>query len=299
MPVRGDATSPDAVLGSDPAAEGAHDSGPMGSESGEDAPTVPRHPFRRLAMTVAPVVGLLLFFALWELYVRTGDVRRTTLPTPSSVLQHVLEEPGFYWKHAKITLQEAAAGFALSFSAALLVATFMVHSAFVERATMPVIIMIQSTPVVVLAPVFLLWFGFSDWPKILVAAIICFVPFVMNAFTGLRSIDTASHQLFRSVAAGRLEIFWKLRLPHSLPYLFSAARICVGLSIVGAVVGEFFGGSTGGLGNTARVGQSRLLIDQLWGSIFVLAFMGIVLNLMVAALEARVLRWHGSHAANT
>lgn len=292
MALRGDELSADAAPGLD------EESGPPGepaASSADTPPVVARRPLRWAAMTIAPVVGLVLFFGVWELYVRLWDVRRTTLPTPTSILRHVVEEPGFYWKHAQITLKEAAAGFGISFSAALLIATLMVHSTFIEKATMPVIVLVQSTPVVVIAPVFLIWFGFSDWPKILIAALICFVPFVMNAFTGLRSIDAASHELFRSVSASRWEIFFKLRLPHSLSYLFAAGRICVGLSIVGAVVGEFFGGSTGGLGNTARTGQARLLIDQLWGSIFVLAFMGITLYLLLVAVEARVLRWHSSH----
>jgi NitT/TauT family transport system permease protein len=258
------------------------------------APTRPRRPFRRMAMLVAPIVGLVVFFGFWEFYVRAADIRPLTLPPPSRILRHVIEEPAFYWEHAQITLKEAALGFWLGFATALVVATFIAHSRFMERATLPVIILIQSTPVAVLAPVFLIWFGFNIWPKVLVAAAFCFVPFVMNAFTGLRSIDENAHELMRSVSASRAEIFWRLRLPHSLPYLFSAARLCLGLSLVGAVIGEMFAGSTGGLGNTARVGQTRLLIDQLWGSIFVLAFLGVAANLVLAVVERRVLRWHSS-----
>jgi NitT/TauT family transport system permease protein len=245
-------------------------------------------------MFVAPAVGLVVFFGLWEVYVRVADVRALTLPPPSRILRHVVEEPGFYWEHAFITMKEAALGFWLGLAAALFVATLIAHSRFMERATIPVIVLVQSTPVAVLAPVFLIWFGFNIWPKVLVAAVFCFIPFVMNAFTGLRAIDENAHELMRSVSASRFAIFWRLRLPHSLPYLFSSARICLGLSLVGAVIGEMFAGSTGGLGNTARVGQTRLLIDQLWGSIFVLALIGVVANLVLAAVEHRVLRWHSS-----
>jgi NitT/TauT family transport system permease protein len=260
----------------------------------EMAPVKPRRPFRRAAMLVAPVIGLVVMFGLWEFYVRAADIRLLTLPPPSRILRHVAEEPAFYWEHSWITIKEAALGFGLGLGTALFVATFLAHSRFLERATLPVIILVQSTPVAVLAPVFLIWFGFNIWSKVLVAAVFCFVPFVMNAFTGLRSIDENAHELMRSVSASRLEIFWRLRLPHSLPYLFSSARLCLGLSLVGAVIGEMFAGSTGGLGNTARVGQTRLLIDQLWGSIFVLAFIGVAANLVLAAIESRVLRWHSS-----
>ncbi len=249
---------------------------------------------RRSAMTVAPIVGLVVVFGIWEFYVRVFDISRLTLPTPSSIIVHVVDEPGFYWRHAQVTLLEAVWGYGLALAAALIVATFMAHSRFVERASMPVIVLLQSTPVAVLAPVFLIWFGFGYWPKVLVATVFCYIPFTINEFTGLRSVDPSAYELLRSVSAGRVEIFVKLRFPQSLPYLFSAGRLCVGLALVGAVIGEMFGGSTEGLGNTARVGQMRLLIDQLWGSIFVLAFIGVIGNLLLAAVETRVLRWHSS-----
>lgn len=276
------------------AAQEASQDEPTPTFDPEMAPVKPRRPFRRAAMLVAPVIGLAVMFGLWEFYVRAADIRLLTLPPPSRILRHVAEEPAFYWEHSWITIKEAALGFGLGLGAALFVATFLAHSRFLERSTLPVIILVQSTPVAILAPVFLIWFGFNIWSKVLVAAVFCFVPFVMNAFTGLRSIDENAHELMRSVSASRLEIFWRLRLPHSLPYLFSSARLCLGLSLVGAVIGEMFAGSTGGLGNTARVGQTRLLIDQLWGSIFVLAFIGVAANLVLAAIESRVLRWHSS-----
>ena len=133
----------------------------------EQAPAPPRQLVRRLAILVAPAVGLVLIFGLWELYVQATGVRPITLPPPSRILRHVVEEPGFYWEHSWITMQEAALGFWLGFAAALIVATFMAHSRFVERSTIPVIVLLQSTPVAVLAPVFLIWFGSTSGRKLL------------------------------------------------------------------------------------------------------------------------------------
>lgn len=256
-------------------------------------PQPPQH-LRRSAMTVAPIVGLIVVFGIWEFYVRVFDISRLTLPTPTSILVHLVDEPGFYWRHARVTLYEAAMGYGIALGASIIVATLMAHSRFAERASMPVIVLLQSTPVAVLAPVFLIWFGFTHWPKVLVATVFCYIPFTINGFTGLRSVDPNAYELLRSVSASKVEIFAKLRFPQSLPYFFSAGRLCVGLALVGAVIGEMFGGSTEGLGNTARVGQTRLLIDQLWGSIFVLACIGVIGNLLLAAIETRVLRWHSS-----
>lgn len=259
----------------------------------DEPPAEERQRIRRFLLGVAPFSGIVAFFVGWELYVRVADVRPLTLPLPSDVLHHVLTNPGFYWQHGVVTLQEAFWGFWLAFIVAVVVATAMAHSRFLERATMPVIVLIQSTPVAVLVPIFIIWFGFSPWPKVLTAALFAWIPFVANALTGLRAVDEDTYELMRSVDASRWEIYWHLRVPHSLPYLFSAARICVGLALVGAVIGEFFN-STEGLGNTARVAQSRVLVDQLWGSVFVLAFIGIVLVLVLSAVERRVLRWHSS-----
>ncbi len=259
----------------------------------EEPPEAPRRPVRRAALLVAPFAGLTAFFVGWEIYVVVRNLRPLTLPLPSEVIIHVVENPGFYSRNGLVTIQEAFWGFWIAFFAALFVATWMAHSQFMERATMPVIVLMQSTPVAVLVPIFLLWFGFSPWPKILTAMLFAWVPFVANALIGLRSIDSETHELLRSVNASRWEIYWRLRIPHSLPYLFAAGRICVGLALVGAVVGEFFN-SREGLGNAARVAQSRLLVEQLWGSVFVLAFIGVAFVLLLIAVERRVLRWHSS-----
>ncbi|MFK7917027.1 MAG: ABC transporter permease [Ilumatobacter sp.] len=263
---------------------------------GDVPPAEATHRVHSLLLAVAPVLGLAAVFIGWEAYVRLRDLRPLTLPRPSDIFIHVFENPSFYWENGLVTLTEASAGFVIAFIVAVLAATVMAHSRFMERAGLPVIVLIQSTPIAVLVPVFLLWFGFSPWPKILTAALFAWVPFVANALTGLRAIDPDTHELLRSTNASSWEIFWKLRVPHALPYLFSAARICIGLALVGAVIGEFFNSSEG-LGNAARVGQSQpALNEQLWGSVFVLAFIGVVAVLVLAAIERRVLRWHPSQS---
>lgn len=250
--------------------------------------------WRRIAGVVAPLAGLTLFFGLWESYVRLFDVRPLTLPAPSRVVAHAVGDAGFYADNAMVTVTEAFLGLLLAFFAAMSIATAMAHSRLVERASWPVIVLVQSTPVVVLAPVFLRWFGFGITPKILVAALFAFVPFVSNAVTGLRSVDADRLDLLHSVDASTAEIFWRLRLPSALPALFAAGRICISLSLIGAVIGEFYGSSTAGLGYVNRVASSRTLVDQQWASIFVLSFIGITGTLLLLVIERRVLRWHAS-----
>jgi NitT/TauT family transport system permease protein len=260
-----------------------------------DLPPPPPHRVRRAVTIVAPALGLTVLFVGWELYVRIFDVRKLVLPRPSEIVAHVWDNLDFYVEQSWITIQEAWWGFFGALVVALVVATFMVHSRIIERATMPVIVLIQSVPVAAIAPVFLIWFGFRSMAaKALVAGLFAFVPFVANAFAGLRGIDPYAHELMSTVHASRRAVFWRLRLPTSLPYLFAAARICVGLALVGAVIGELYTGSVGGLGYQVATAQRRSLVEQLWGSIFVLAFIGVVAVLGVMLLERRLLRWHAS-----
>jgi NitT/TauT family transport system permease protein len=260
-----------------------------------DIPPPPRHPVRSFVTAIAPALGLVTLFVGWELYVRIFDVRKLILPKPSDIFRHVFENLGFYAEQSWITIQEAFWGFVGALVVAVVVAAVMVHSRIMERATMPVIVLLQSVPVAAIAPVFLIWFGFrSMLAKALVAGLFAFIPFVANAFAGFRAIDPHTHELMRSVHASRSSVFRRLRVPTSLPYLFAAARICVGLALVGAVIGELYTGSVGGLGYQVATAQRRSLVEQLWGSIFVLAFIGVVSVLAVMLLERRLLRWHHS-----
>ncbi len=253
---------------------------------------------KRYALALAPVSGIAGFFALWELYVRIFDVRPLTLPRPSRIIAHVSNNLGFYSEQAAVTVTEALVGLVIAFVVAMVVATAMAHSNFVERASWPVIVLIQSTPIVVLVPVFIRWLGFGMAPKIAIAALFAFVPFVSNAVTGLRSIDADRLDLLHSVNASGREIFWRLRFPSALPALFAAGRICISLALIGAVIGEYYGSSTAGLGTVSQRAASRAMVDEQWGAIFVASFVGITATLVLLACERRVLRWHASTQQN-
>jgi NitT/TauT family transport system permease protein len=160
----------------------------------------------------------------------------------------------------------------------------------------PLAVLIQVTPLIAYAPALVIWLGFGLKPILVGTALVCFVPFLFNAVTGFRSIDPATHELLRSVDASKREVFVRLRVPHSLPYLFSAGRIAIGLALIGAVLTEFFAGVDQGLGWAIKVAQARNLTLQLWGSIFVLAFLGGVAMVLLGLLERSVLRWHPSQA---
>ena len=256
-----------------------------------------RRPSRtgRVVRAVAPpIVGVGGFLLLWQLLVTVLDIQQFELPAPWPILQHIASDPWFYISNARVTLWEAFLGFWLGLAGALAAATVMAHSRFVEQAITPLAVLVQVTPLIAYAPALVIWLGFGMKPILVGTALVCFVPFLFNAVVGFRSIDPATHELLRSVDASKWEVFRRLRVPHALPYLFSAARIAVGLALIGAVLTEFFAGVTSGLGWAVKVAQSRNLALQLWGSIFVLAFLGAAGIFLIGVLERVVLRWHSS-----
>ncbi len=243
----------------------------------------------------APVIGVVVFFGLWQFAVTWFDIPRYQLPAPWDVVQHIADDPAFYIRNGRVTAWEAFLGFTIALGLGLTGGTIMAHSRFIERAALPLAVLIQVTPIIAYAPAIVIWFGLGIKSILVITTLVCFVPFLINSVAGLRSVDPNLLELAHSVDARKLVIFWRLRLPSSLPFLFSAARIAVGLALIGAVLGEFFGSSEG-LGYSIKVAQARpiQLIDQLWGSIFVLGLMGATATLFISALERAVLHWHSS-----
>jgi len=244
---------------------------------------------------IAPIVGVIGFLLTWQVIVLVFDIPKYELPKPTDILSHLSSDLDFYVRNARTTLWEAGLAFCLAFVIALVVATVMAHSRFIDNAIQPIAVLIQVTPIIAYAPAIVIWTGTGTRPIVIITSMVCFVPFLLNGVSGLRSVDPNLLELARSVDATRREIFWRLRLPSALPYLFSAARIAVGLALIGAVLGEFFAYVNQGLGAAIKIAQARPnLRMQLWGSIYVLAFIGAVATLLITLLERRALRWHAS-----
>ena len=259
-----------------------------------DAPPPERSLLRAVLMTLAPAIGVVGFLVLWQTTVRLLHIPRYELPAPWDILRHLASDPGYYWTNGRRTAWEATLGFLLALVAGVGGGSLMAHSRFVDRAMQPLAVQVQVTPIIAYAPAIVIWLGFGLEPILFLTSLVCVVPFLLNAVTGLRAVDANVLELARSVDASRREIFWRLRIPSALPYLFTAARISVGLALIGAVLGEFFGGVTKGLGYSVKLAQSRNLPLQLWGSVFVLALVGSLATVAIGALERVLLRWHAS-----
>ena len=240
-----------------------------------------------------PVVALAVAVAAWEAWTRAARVPEYIVPAPSVVLQRLAGDVGYFALHGGITLAEALGGFALGAAVAFAGATLMAHSRFLERSLLPLAILVKVTPIVAVAPLFAIWFGLGSLPKVLIAGLITFFPVLVNGMVGLRAVNPDALDFFRSLAASRADIYLKLRLPSSLPYLFAAFRIAIPLAVIGAVVGEFFSGNTG-LGWVIITAHYNLDMPTLFAAVLVLAFFGVALTALTAYAERRMLFWHES-----
>jgi len=253
-------------------------------------------PISALGYLAPAAMAALVLMMGWELWVRLSDMPVYIVPGPLAVLRRLFGDVGFFAGHGATTLMEAGAGFFLGSLVAVAAATLMAHSRMLERILLPLAVVVKVTPIVAIAPLFVIWFGFGSTPKILIAAIITFFPVMVNANVGLRAVDPGALDLFRSLHASRAEILLKLRAPSSLPYLFAAFRIAVPLSVIGAVVGEWFTGDQG-LGSVIIVAHNDLDTPTLFAAIFSLAIIGVSLTLATFYVEKRMLFWHDSFLA--
>ena len=238
-----------------------------------------------------PTLALAAVVAVWELWTRLADVPVYIVPAPSVVGSKLLSEPGYFAGHAASTLVVAMGGFALGTAVAVLYAALMSQSQLLERALYPLALLVKVVPVLVWGVLFVVWFGFGPTPKVLIAALITFFPVLVNALAGLRAANTEYLDLFRSLNASRAQVFWKLRAPGSLPYLFAAFRIAIPLAVIGAFVAEYFTGDRG-IGSIISVAHSNLDMPTLYSAVIVLAAMGVALTAVTSELERRVLFWH-------
>ncbi len=219
------------------------------------------------------------------------------LPPLPSVFDSLSGHLSYYVRNAGITLGEALAGLGMAFVAAFVRAVLVSEVAVLRRAVLPIAVVLNVTPVIAIAPPLVVAFGFGPAPKLIITALICFFPILINTAAGLRSLPVPALQVYQTMKASRLELLVHLRIPNALPYLFAALRIVTPLSIIGAVVAELSAsGSVGGLGSVISVASSMNQLPVVYAAIFVLAVMGVLLMLIITLAERRALRWHESSA---
>ena len=230
----------------------------------------------------------------WSVSVRLLEVPEYIIPSPAAVGSRLIGDPSYFAFHGMITLMESLGGFALGSAVAVVAAVAMAHARILERVIYPIALLVKVTPIVAVAPLFVIWFGLGSFPKVMIAALITFFPVMVNVFVGLKSVNPTTLDFFQLLDANRLQILLKLRAPSALPYLLAAFRIAVPLSVIGAVVGEWFTGDRG-LGSVIIVAHHNIDTPTLFSAVAVLALIGLGLTGLTALAERRLLFWHESH----
>jgi NitT/TauT family transport system permease protein len=234
------------------------------------------------------VTGLLL----WEAIVYLFSIEFYLLPAPHVIVQSLRETYPFLVEAGLYTFTEAVVGFALGCGGGILAAIAATTSPGFAALLLPYAVASASVPIIALAPLAIVWFGVEQGSKIAIVVLMTFFPTFVSTVRGLSSVTPQSLELMRSYAASERQVFLKIRLPHSLPMIFTALRACATLAMIGAVVSEFFGGPVKSLGvyikSTAALFQTR----QAWSAILVACALGLLFYFAVVLVERLAMPWH-------
>jgi NitT/TauT family transport system permease protein len=253
----------------------------------------------RRAQDWAPAVAVFICgIAAWEGLVRGLDVQRFLLPPLSDILAEIKDNPDTFITAARITFVEAVGGFVMGSAAAILVALLLARWRGLGSAIMPYAIAANAVPIIAFAPITNNWFGAIDpESKMAIAAIICFFPVFVNTLRGLTSVRPEQIELMRSYAAGDLDVFRRVRIPNALPYVFTGLKVATVLAMIGAIVGDYFGGSANSLGTKIRQSAGYFDFETAWAAIIVASVLGIAFYAAVALAERLTMGWHPSTRA--
>jgi NitT/TauT family transport system permease protein len=246
----------------------------------------------RISAFLYPVVAFALFMTIWEVWVRAGHVSHFVLPPPSSIAAK-LGTFDQLWPDLWATMRRVIYGFLLAVGIGFLIAVGIVTFRPFARAVYPLIVSTQVIPKLAVAPLFLVWFGYGGVSTILIVFLLAFFPVVINSTSGLRSIEIEKLYLARSVGAGWLETFVKIRLPNALPSVFGGLKLAALLSVTGAVVAEFIS-ATSGVGHVILAASGDLDLVRVFVAVGYLSAFGLAFFVLMELLERVSIPWHVS-----
>jgi len=249
-----------------------------------------RERLRNPLQIIATFAGL---FLVWELGTRLLAVPNFILPAPSVIFSAFADHFVRVMGNGVVTTQEIVLGFFAAVVVSIPLAFCLALSQTLERTVFPVVVFFQIMPKVAIAPLFVIWFGFGLMPKVLIVFLLAFFPMLANGIAGFKSVPTDIMELARSTGAGHLRTFWKVRLPHALPSIFTGLKVGAALAAIGAVVGEFVA-SDKGLGYLLLEYNGDLNTSMVFAVIIFLSTIGLAVYGMVAAAERFVIPWHVS-----
>jgi NitT/TauT family transport system permease protein len=252
----------------------------------------------RLRDWIPAALVIVLGIGLWQGLTTAFDVQTFLLPKPSDIAQAFWENKSMLWHNGLYTLKEAAGGFALGSSLGVLVALLLARFKLLGGALMPFAVAANAVPIIAFAPITNNWFGLlNPFSKMAIAAVLCFFPTMVNTLRGLTSVQPSSIELMRSYAGGEVAVFRHVRIPSSLPFMFTGLKVSAVLSMIGAIVGEYFGGPTNALGVSILNDTQLFDFARAWAGILLASAFGIAFYGAVALAEHLTTGWHPSARA--
>jgi ABC-type nitrate/sulfonate/bicarbonate transport system permease component len=250
----------------------------------------------RLHRWLLPALLLAALIVLWQIAGSSGaiadalDLEPYLVPSPAEVASSLWENRGLLADNAWVTLREMLLGILCALAVGIGFAVLMHRWRVLRDAAYPLIVASQTIPIVVIAPILVVWFGYGITPKIVIIALICFFPITVNALDGLRSVDPQAVKMMRSLGASRWQRFWRAEAPAALPSLFTGVKVAVVVAPIAAVFAEW-AGSSSGLGHLIQSDTAYYLVDRQFAAVVVLAAMALALIGLTTLAERRIVRW--------
>ncbi len=245
----------------------------------------------------APFIGIVLFLAAWEGFVRAFHVRKFVLRAPSSAVNYLWKFRTDYLEASWVTVQHSLFGVLFALLIAVIIGALLATNRFVERAAQPVLVLVQVVPWIAYVSSVVLWLGSGTGPALFMVTLVCLPAFVFATVDGMRSVEPATLELMSSVDASQREVLFRVRLPSAAPTLFTTARFNVGLALAIAYYVEGANGSNegiGAIGRKAAASSDPQKYDRLWAAIFSVGLVGVGALLLLSLLERTVLHWHAA-----
>ena len=241
--------------------------------------------------TLPPLVIVLILLGAWQVGSETGALPTYIFPPPTSVVKELFSQPGLFWENAETTLIEIGLGSAIGIVFGFIIGSLIAMSRVLRSALYPLVVASQSVPILALAPLLILWLGFGIAPKIVIVVQIVFFPVAVAAIQGLTTVDPAIMVFGETLGASKWELFWKVRFPCMLPYLFAGLKISLSYAAIAAVLGEYIGANTG-LGALMSRANSGYETNVLVAAVVLVTLIGLLLFVLTVVIERRVIPWH-------
>ncbi|MGI6587432.1 MAG: ABC transporter permease [Peptococcia bacterium] len=237
------------------------------------------------------LVFFLLLLLLWEAVVKCLGVKEYILPAPMKIGQALVQNVNLLWAHSIQTVNETLLGFVLAVITGIILAMLMGIFPIIKRTLYPLVIVSQTIPIVAVAPLLIIWFGYNLLPKVMVVALVCFFPITVSLVEGLEAVDKDMVKLLSAMGASSWQVFKTVQLPGALPSFFSGLKISATYSIMGAIIGEWLGASKG-LGVFMIRSMNSFLTARVFAAIVVVSFLSLIFFGLIVILARLIMPWH-------